>query len=97
MKQLQEEIRVFTEERGWTGNRDPRNLAISISLEASELLEHFQWSPSDEAITANRAEIAAEAADVFIYLLQFADALDMDLLEAARNKMEKNAKRFPVG
>ncbi|WOV87140.1 nucleotide pyrophosphohydrolase [Sporosarcina oncorhynchi] len=97
MKQLQQEIKEFTEQRGWTGNRDPRNLAISISLEASELLEHFQWSPSDETVAANRDEIAEEAADVFIYLLQFADVLNIDLLDAARAKIEKNEKRFPIG
>ncbi|MDW0114233.1 MULTISPECIES: nucleotide pyrophosphohydrolase [Sporosarcina] len=97
MEQLQEALRKFSEERGWTGNRDARNLAISISLEASELLEHFQWQSPEEAVAARRDEIAEEAADVLIYLVQFADALNIDLLEAARAKMAKNAERFPIG
>ncbi|MCG3086782.1 nucleotide pyrophosphohydrolase [Sporosarcina cyprini] len=96
MKQLQKEIRQFTDERGWTGNHDARNLAISVSLEASELLEHFQWEAPEDAITLRKDEIAEEAADVFIYLLQFAEAIGIDLEEAARSKMEKNAARFPV-
>lgn len=97
MEQLQEALRKFSEERGWTGNRDARNLAISISLEASELLEHFQWQSPEEAVAARRDEITEEAADVFIYLIQFADALNIDLPEAARAKMAKNAERFPIG
>lgn len=96
MKQLQTDIRKFTEERGWTGNRDPRSLAISISLEASELLEHFQWLSPEEAVASHRDDIAEEAADVFIYLLQLADVLDVDLKELARMKLKKNATRFPV-
>jgi NTP pyrophosphatase (non-canonical NTP hydrolase) len=65
-------------------------------LEASELLEHFQWQSGDEAVAHNKQEIVDEAADVFIYLLQFADLLGIDLEEAARAKMEKNAVRYPV-
>lgn len=96
MEKLQADIREFTKARGWDGNHDARNLAISVSLEASELLEHFQWMSADEAIEKNKDEIAEEAADVFIYLLQFADVLGVDLKEVARKKMEKNAVRFPV-
>ncbi len=96
MKKLQAEIKEFTEERGWSGNQDARNLAISISLESSELLEHFQWMSGDEAVALNKQEIVDEAADVFIYLLQFADLLDIDLEEAARGKMKKNALKYPV-
>ncbi len=96
MEKLQSEIREFTAARGWNGNHDARNLAISVSLEASELLEHFQWMSAEDAIAKNKDEIVAEAADVFIYLLQFADILGVDLLAAARAKMEKNAVRFPV-
>lgn len=96
MEKLQAEIREFTKVRGWDGNHDARNLAISVSLEASELLEHFQWTSAEDAIAKNKDEIAAEAADVFIYLLQFADVLGIDLIEVARKKMEKNAVRFPI-
>lgn len=97
MKQLTEEILAFNEARGWSrGNRDARSLSISISLEAAELLEHFQWRSGDEAIRQNREAVEEEAADVFIYLLQFADVLGIDLEEAARRKMAKNALKYPA-
>lgn len=96
MEKLQKEIIEFTRSRGWDGNLDARNLAISVSLEASELLEHFQWMSADESIAKNIDEIAEEAADVFIYLLQFADALGIDLKEEAREKVKKNEVRFPI-
>lgn len=96
MKALQKEIIEFTEKRAWTGNKDARNLAISISLEASELLEHFQWQNAQDAIADRKEDIAEEAADILIYLLQFADALDINLEEEVKKKMAKNRKRFPV-
>lgn len=96
MKTLQKEIIEFTQARNWDGNRDARNLAISISLEASELLEYFQWGTAEEVLAAQKDEIAEEAADVFIYLLQLADVLGIDLKEEAHKKMLKNANRFPV-
>ncbi|MEK3979828.1 nucleotide pyrophosphohydrolase [Psychrobacillus sp. FSL K6-2836] len=96
MKELTEEIRTFRDERGWGGNHDARSLAISISLEASELLEHFQWLTAEDAIKKDKQAITDEAADVFIYLLQFADVLGIDLKEAAQQKMKKNALKYPV-
>jgi len=96
LEKLQTEIREFSKARNWGGNHDARNLAISISLEASELLEHFQWKSGEEAILHNKQEIADETADVFIYLLQFADLLGIDLEVAARAKMKKNAVKYPV-
>lgn len=97
MKTLTEEILAFNKARGWTeGNRDARNLAISVSLEASELLEHFQWLPGDKAIRNNREGIMEEAADVYIYLLQLADVAGFDLEKAARDKIRKNANKYPI-
>ncbi|QUG43354.1 nucleotide pyrophosphohydrolase [Psychrobacillus sp. INOP01] len=96
MKELTEEIRKFRYERGWGGNPDARSLAISVSLEASELLEHFQWVSAEDAIKKDKQAIADEAADVFIYLLQFADVLGIDLKDAAQQKMKKNALKYPA-
>ena len=96
MKELQQEILDFVEKRQWSGNKDARNVAISISLEASELLEHFQWKNAEDAIAQRKDEIAEEAADVLIYLLQFAQILNIDLEEQARKKLLKNEQRFPV-
>lgn len=96
MENLQREILAFTKSRNWDDNHDARNLAISVSLEASELLEHFQWLSAEEAIAENKDEIAEEAADIFIYLLQFADVLGINLKEEAYKKIKKNAVRFPI-
>ena len=96
MKELTEEILKFRDDRGWGGNHDARSLAISVSLEASELLEHFQWVSAEEAIQKDKQGIIDEAADVFIYLLQLANVLDIDLKEAAQQKMKKNALKYPA-
>ncbi|MEI4769121.1 nucleotide pyrophosphohydrolase [Psychrobacillus sp. FJAT-51614] len=96
MKELTEEILKFNEDRGWGGNHDARSLAISVSLEASELLEHFQWISSEEAIQKDKQAIVEEAADVFIYLLQLANVLDIDLKEAVQQKLKKNAVKYPI-
>lgn len=96
MKDLQGEIIQFVEKRNWGGNEDPRNLAISINLEASELLEHFQWSDAQTAIDEQKEEIAEEAADILIYLLQFAHYADFDLHDAVKKKLAKNEQRFPA-
>lgn len=96
MKELTEEILKFRDDRGWGGNHDARSLAISVSLEASELLEHFQWVSSEEAIQKDKHAIVEEAADVFIYLLQLANVLDIDLKEAAQQKLKKNAVKYPI-
>ncbi|WP_391119571.1 nucleotide pyrophosphohydrolase [Psychrobacillus sp. L3] len=96
MKELTEKILKFSDDRGWGGNHDARSLAISVSLEASELLEHFQWVSAEEAIEKDKQAIVDEAADVFIYLLQLANVLNIDLKEAAQQKMEKNALKYPL-
>ncbi|MFX3674957.1 MAG: nucleotide pyrophosphohydrolase [Paenisporosarcina sp.] len=96
MKNLIQEIHQFRDDRGWGGNHDARSLAISISLEASELLECFQWHSAEEAISADKQAIIDEMADVFIYLLQFSEVLGEDLIQSAREKMKKNAVKYPV-
>lgn len=96
MNNLIQEIKNFRDERDWGGNHDARNLAISISLEASELLECFQWRTAEEAIAHDKQAIVDEMADVFIYLLQFSEVLGEDLIQAAHEKMKKNALKYPV-
>lgn len=96
MKEIIQDLQQFRDDRGWSGNHDARSLAISISLEASELLECFQWRSGEEAITHDKQAIIDEMADVFIYLLQFSDVLGEDLIMAARDKMKKNAIKYPV-
>lgn len=91
---LRDALRRFADERDWNRFHAPKNLAISVALEASELLEHFQWT--DEAAPQAKQEIAHEMADVLLYLVRLADRLDIDLLEAAARKMELNAIKYPV-
>lgn len=100
IKDLTDLVMTFSKVRGWQQQPNAqKDLAISVSLEAAELLEHFQWV-ADKDITARVAEhrddIADEVADVVIYALQFAAHCDIDLGEAIENKMKKNALRFPV-
>lgn len=98
---LTREIRAFADARGWLrdGNENMRGLAISISLEASELLEHFQWVRDEDIparLDAHGEDVRDELADVVIYALQFADRAGFDLADAIREKMRKNAEKYPA-
>lgn len=92
MNKLIEEIKQFVKERDWKQFHTPENLAKSISIEAGELLECYQWNQTTEDIE----HIGEELADVMIYCLQMAIALDVDPEEIIRDKMQKNAKKYPV-
>jgi len=96
---VQKALRQFVAEREWDQFHSPRNLAVALSVEAGELLEHFQWmSDSDSTALAQeeRDAIAEEMADVFLYLLRLAEKLDSDLLEAAERKLAINRRKYPV-
>lgn len=86
----------FRDERNWKQFHNPKDLAISLSLEANELLELFQWKSSEEAVAKNRDKMAEELADVLAYAINLADVLDLDLDEIVRKKMAKNARKYPV-
>lgn len=96
MNHLIEEIRKFRDERNWGPYHHAKDLALSITLEASELLENFQWKESQEAVDENLENIKEELADVMIYSLQLADKLDLDVEQIIRDKMKKNALKYPV-
>lgn len=91
MRELQYEIIKFQEERDWKKFHTPENLAKSISIEAAELLEHFQWGKEYD-----ESEVADELADVLIYCMYMADSLNLDTKEIIRNKMKKNAIKYPI-
>ena len=86
MKTTFEKILDFRDERDWKKYHREKDLAISISLEASELLENFQWKSSEEAIAETKQNIKEEMADIYIYLVQLADKMEIDLEE----EVEKN-------
>ncbi|TYR74471.1 nucleotide pyrophosphohydrolase [Rossellomorea vietnamensis] len=96
MQNLTKEILKFRDDRGWNHDHREKDLAISIVLEASELLENFQWKTSEEAAADSRQNIKEEMADVLIYLVQLADSLDVDLEEEVYKKLEKNNIKYPV-
>ncbi|MBC1973208.1 nucleotide pyrophosphohydrolase [Listeria welshimeri] len=94
MKQLQDEITAFLKERNWLDQYNhPKDLAISLSLEASELLECFQWKTSETALKENREDILKEVADVMIYALQIAESMGADGEEMIRLKLAENRTR----
>ena len=99
IEELQASLRVFAAERDWDQFHSPKNLATALSVEASELLEHFQWlteRQSQELPEDKLAAVAEEVADVLLYLLQLADKLTIDPLDAARKKLRINAEKYPV-
>lgn len=92
-------LRKFAAERDWNKFHRPKNLAIALSVEVAELLEHFQWitdSSSSKLPGAKADQVEEELADVLIYLVRLADKLDVDLLEAANKKLKKNSAKYPV-
>jgi NTP pyrophosphatase (non-canonical NTP hydrolase) len=96
---LRERLRVFAAERDWEQFHTPKNLAMSVAIEAAEIMEHFQWLTPEQGANldpvANR-EVAHEIADVLLYLVRLADVMGIDMLAAAREKIELNALKYPV-
>ena len=87
---------AFREERDWRQFHNSKDLAISISLEASELLELFQWSGADLEVVDNLERVREELADVLIYSIYLADHLGIDLVDAMSDKIDANAQKYPV-
>ena len=99
LQALQKALREFARERDWEQFHTPKNLAIALSVEAAELLEHFQWLTDEQSRTlddAKRTAVGEELADVLLYLLQLADKLDIDPLQAAERKLRLNAEKYPA-
>lgn len=89
-------ILQFRNDRNWKQFHNPKDLAISISLEAAELLENFQWSGTDLNVPERSEKIAEEIADVLIYSVLMADAMSLDISEIILSKLEKNAEKYSV-
>ncbi len=101
VQELRNVVHRFVEERRWEIFHAPKNLAMSLAIEAAELMEHFQWLNVDESrhVAADRqrlADISDELADVFCYVLAMANSLGVDLTSALRRKMQKNARKYPI-
>lgn len=101
MEDLRRRVVEFRDRRDWKQFHTPKDLAISISLEAAELLEHFQWKGPAEvaahlAAGEGRAEVAGEMADLLILLISLADVVGVDLHQAALDKLAANEGKYPI-
>lgn len=94
-EEAKETILAFRDKRDWAQFHNPKDLAISISLEAAELLETFQWSGSDLEVGNKRAKLEEELADVLIYCILLADCIDADIPQIIGEKVRINAAKYP--
>ncbi len=100
LEELAGRLRTFARARDWEQFHTPKNLAMALSVEVAELVEHFQWLTPEEAAALARdagsvEELGSEIADVAIYLLRLADVLDVDVAAEVRRKIDRNEERFP--
>jgi NTP pyrophosphatase (non-canonical NTP hydrolase) len=95
---LKNKMADFVRERDWEQFHTPKNLSMSIAIEAAELMEHFQWLPEEQSTTLNPEElneIGEELADIVLYALSLCNQLGLDLSESVMNKLAKNAEKYP--
>ncbi len=98
---LRQRMQAFVDERDWSKFHSPKNLAMSIAIEAAELMEHFQWLTVEQARGVRDApdemqKIREELADVLCFALSFANVLDIDVSDAVSDKLAKNATKYPA-
>jgi NTP pyrophosphatase (non-canonical NTP hydrolase) len=96
---IRDSLREFVAERDWDQFHTPKNLAMALSVEAAELLEHFQWLTPDESSNLPKEkhkQVAFEMSDILVYLVRLADKLDIDLISEAKEKLVLNAKKYPA-
>lgn len=99
IKDLKARLQQFAEERDWEQFHAPKNLVMALSVEAAELLEHFQWLTEEQSLNLSpeqHQEVAYEMADIFIYLIRLAGKLDVDIVTAVEEKIKLNAAKYPV-
>ena len=96
IKGLQNKLAVFAKERDWDQFHSPKNLVMALTSEVGELNELFQWLTEEQSKNLNNDEVKQEIADIFIYLVRLSDKLDIDIEEAIKEKIEINAKKYPI-
>jgi dCTP diphosphatase len=102
IEDLCSEMHQFVTERHWERYHTPKNLAMSITIEAAELMEHFQWLTQEQSVDLitedpGRSEVIDELADILLYFLSFVHILDVDISSAILDKLERNKGRYPIG
>jgi dCTP diphosphatase len=96
---LRDRLRRFAAERDWQQFHTPKNLAMSVAIEAAEIMEHFQWLTTAQSLALDavtQREVAHELADVLLYLVRLADVLGIDMIAAAHEKIGLNAGKYPA-
>ena len=100
IQQLKDKVAKFVADRNWKQFHNPKNLSMSIAIEASELMEIFQWMREEEAWDVNNSSesthLKEELSDVIIYCMSLANQLDIDITVAIEDKLKKNAIKYPV-
>lgn len=99
LEELRDLLRTFAADRDWDQFHSPKNLAAALTVEAAELLEQFQWLTEDQSrvlTPALKARVAEELADVLLYLVRLADKTNIDLIAAAREKVQQNNQKYPA-
>lgn len=100
IQEIKDKIAIFVQERNWNESHNPKNLSISIAIEASELMEIFQWLSLEESLNINnsdeRIHLQEELSDVIIYCFSLANQLGIDITSAIDDKIEKNGIKYPV-
>lgn len=96
---LRARVNAFVEERDWAQYHSPKNLAMAMSVEAAEVVEHFQWmteADSRHLDADTKEQVGQELADTFVYLMRIAEVCGIDLIQAANAKIDLNAQKYPV-
>ena len=99
VEEITAKLLKFRDDRDWAQFHNPKDLAISLLLEAAEVLEHFQWKSVEEMSSytkANKKEISKELADVLYWVLLMSNDMDIDIKKALENKMKENNKKYPI-
>jgi dCTP diphosphatase len=99
MIEIKKKLKEFAAERDWDQFHSPKNLTMALSVEVGEIVEHFQWMTEEESykLSSEKLEkVKNEIGDVMIYLVMFADKLGIDPIQAAKDKIEKNRKNYPI-
>ena len=99
LEQLRIRISDFAMERDWNQFHSPKNLSMALIVEASELVEHFQWMNEKDSFNLPKdklAEVGEELADILVYLVRIADQLDIDLINATKKKIKANEAKYPA-
>lgn len=99
ISELRQIVKEFVDERDWQKFHNAKNITMALSVEAGELMEHFQWLTTDEVVAAegfDKAQVAEEMADVACYLFSLANALKIDISSSVTAKMVKNRLKYPA-